>query len=108
MEYRLLLFLATCQTLNVYGTLKISYLSYIATIHKAKIAGFIWQKVVKQNVKAPGPLVLNIGLYGRENFKMLLFFQMAYELFQTFPEFSSQWSSQKYSVGISKFRFSDL
>ncbi len=36
-EYRLLLFLAICQILRVYGTLKISYLSYIASIHKSML-----------------------------------------------------------------------
>ena len=34
---RLLLFLAICQTLKVYGTLNICYLSYIASIHKAML-----------------------------------------------------------------------
>ncbi len=33
-KYRLLLFLAICQILKLYGTMKISYLSYIASIHK--------------------------------------------------------------------------
>ncbi len=36
-KYRLLLFLAICQILKVYGTLKISYLSYIAIIHNAML-----------------------------------------------------------------------
>ena len=36
-KYRLLLFLANCQILKVHGTLKISYLSYIASIHKAML-----------------------------------------------------------------------
>ncbi len=34
-----------------------------------------------------------MGPYGSENFKTLLL-QIAAETFQTFPEFSSQWSSQ--------------
>ncbi len=38
----------------------------------------------------------NMGPYGRENFKTLLLLQMAAESFQTFPTFSSQWSSQNY------------
>ncbi len=33
-----------CQILEVYGPLKIFYLSQIASIHKANV-GFIWQKV---------------------------------------------------------------
>ncbi len=38
---------------------------------------------------------INIGPYGSENLKTLLL-QIAAESFQTFPEFSSQWSSQNY------------
>ncbi len=37
-----------------------------------------------------------MGPYGSENFKTLLLLQIAAESFQTFPEFSSQWSSQNY------------
>ena len=36
-RYRLLFFLAICQTLKVYGILKISYLSYIALMHKVML-----------------------------------------------------------------------
>ena len=36
-----------------------------------------------------------MGPYGSENFKTLLL-QITAESFQTFPEFSSQWSSQDY------------
>ena len=36
----------------------------------------------------------NMGLYGSENFKTLLLLQIVAESFETFPEFSSQWSSQ--------------
>ena len=36
-KYRLLLFLDSCQILKGYGTLKISYLSQIASIHKAML-----------------------------------------------------------------------
>ncbi len=39
---------------------------------------------------------LNMGSHGGENFKRLLLLQIAAEPFQTFPEFSSQWSSQNY------------
>ncbi len=39
---------------------------------------------------------VNMGPYGRENFKTLLLLQIAAESFQTLPEFSSQWSSQNY------------
>ncbi len=56
--------------------------------------------LVKQNVKASRLLV---GPYGTKNVKTLLLPQIALELFQTFPEFSSQWSSQKFSFGCLKF-----
>ncbi len=36
-----------------------------------------------------------MGPYGSENIKTLPLLQIAAESFQTFPEFSSQWSSQK-------------
>ncbi len=39
------------------------------------------------------------------NFKMLLLPQITFESFQTFPEFSSQWSSQKYCFKILSLRF---
>ena len=39
---------------------------------------------------------VNIIPYGREHFETLLLLQIATESFQTFPEFSSQWSSQNY------------
>ncbi len=35
-----------------------------------------------------------MGPNGSKNFKMLLLLQMAAKSFQTYPEFSSQWSSQ--------------
>ncbi len=53
--YRLLLFLANCQLIKIYGTLKISYFSYISIIHRANV-GLSWQEV-KQIAKVPGPLV---------------------------------------------------
>ena len=63
-EYRLLLYLSICQTLKLYGTLKISYLIYIASIHKANTC-FIWQKV-KHSVGVLG-LLLSIGISGYSN-----------------------------------------
>ncbi len=39
---------------------------------------------------------VNMGPYGSQNFKTLLLLQIAAESFQTFPEFSSEWSSQNY------------
>ena len=58
-------------------------------------------------VASPGPyfffifirifvVFINMGPYGSENFKPLLLLQIAAESFQTFPEFSSQWSSWNY------------
>ena len=35
-----------------------------------------------------------MGPYGRENFKTQFLLQIPAESFQTFPEFSFQWSSQ--------------
>ncbi len=47
---------------------------------------------------------VNIESYGSENFKTLLLVQIAAESFQTFPAFSSQWSSQKIPrLGFLKF-----
>ncbi len=37
---------------------------------------------------------------GAQKFKTPLFLQIAAERFQTFPKFSSQWSSQKTMFGI--------
>ena len=47
---------------------------------------------------------VNMGPYGSKNFKMLLLNQIALEFFQTFPEFSFYWPSQKYYFGFLKFR----
>ncbi len=45
---------------------------------------------------------LILGTYGRKKVKTLLFLQIAAESFQTFSEFSSQWSSQNYGFEILK------
>ncbi len=37
-----------------------------------------------------------MGPYGSEHFKMLLLLEITAKHFQTCPEFSSHWSSQKY------------
>ena len=39
---------------------------------------------------------VNMGPYRSEYFKMLLILQIAAGIFQTFNEFSSEWSSQNY------------
>ncbi len=39
---------------------------------------------------------VNMGPYRSQNFKTLLLPQITFESFQTFSEFSSQWSSRKY------------
>ena len=41
-------------------------------------------------------VLFNMEPYRTKNFKMLLLLQIAAEGFQTFPEFSSQWSTQNY------------
>ncbi len=46
---------------------------------------------------------VNMGSYGSQNFKTLLLPQITFESFQTFSEFSSQWSWQKYCFGFLKF-----
>ncbi len=46
---------------------------------------------------------VNMGPYGRQNFKTLLLPQISFESFQTFSEISSQWSSQEYCFGFLKF-----
>ena len=43
---------------------------------------------------------VNMGPYGRKTFKTLPLLQIALESFQTFPEFSSQCSSQSTSFGF--------
>ncbi len=48
-------------------------------------------------------VLFNMGPYGSQNFKTLLLPQITFESFQPFPEFSSQWSSQKYRFGFLKF-----
>ncbi len=48
---------------------------------------------------------LNMGPYRNENFKTLLILQIATESFQTFPEFSSQQSSQNYFWDFLNFQF---
>ncbi len=46
---------------------------------------------------------VNMGPHESQNFKTLLLPQISFESFQPFPEFSSQWSSQKYCFGFLKF-----
>ncbi len=41
-----------------------------------------------------------MGPYGSQNFKTLLLPEITFESFEPFPEFSSQWSSQKYCFGF--------
>ncbi len=41
--------------------------------------------------------------HGSQNFKTLLLPQITFESFQTFSEYSSQWSAQKYCFGFLKF-----
>ena len=65
-------------------------------------------------VASPGPyaradffyayffVFVNMGPYGSETFKTLFVLQIAAESFQTFPEFSSQWSPQN-TLGFLKF-----
>ena len=48
---------------------------------------------------------VNMGPKERENFKMLLLLQIVAESFHTFPEFSSQWSSQNYVWNFWNFEF---
>ncbi len=48
---------------------------------------------------------VNMGPYGSENLKTLLLLQIAAKSFQTFPEFSPQWSSQNYVWDFWNFEF---
>ncbi len=48
-------------------------------------------------------LFINMGPYGNQNFKTLFLPQITFEYFQPFPEFSSQFSTQKYCFGLLKF-----
>ncbi len=57
--------------------------------HKTTFGNF---KILKIEILMIFFLFLNMGPYGSENFKMLLL-QIAAKCFQTFLEFSSQWSS---------------
>ncbi len=58
-QYRLLLFVAICQILKVpvYVSLKISYLSYIASIHKAMLVSSV--KGSSRASRASGDLVFS-------------------------------------------------
>ncbi len=46
---------------------------------------------------------VNMGPYGSQNFESLLLLQITFESFETFSEFSSLLSSQKYCFGFLKF-----
>ena len=46
-----------------------------------------------------------MGLNGSEKLKTLLLLQIAAKRFETCPEFSSQWSSQKYVWDFWNFEF---
>ncbi len=45
-------------------------------------------------------IFVNMEPYGSKRSKTYLLLQIAFELLQTFPKFSSQWSSHKYYLGI--------
>ncbi len=49
--------------------------------------------------------LVNIKFYGSPNFKTLLLPQLAFESFQTFSEFSSEWSSQSTVLDFWNFEF---
>ncbi len=51
---------------------------------------------------------VNMGPYRSQNFKMLLLPPITFESFQTFSEFSSQWSSQKCCFRFLKFLVFDF
>ena len=51
---------------------------------------------------------VNMGPYESQNFKKLFLPQITFASFQTFPEFSSQWSSQKCCSGFLKFSVYDF
>ena len=48
-------------------------------------------------------IFVNMGPYGSHNFKTLLLPQITFESFQTFSEFSSQWSSKSTVFWFGKF-----
>ncbi len=60
--------------------------TFFSFLKKKKFFNFLWIFFV----------FVNMGPYGSKNFKTLLLLQITAESFQTFPEFSSQWSSQNY------------
>ena len=47
--------------------------------------------------------LVNTGPYGSKYFKTPLFPHIAFKLFQTSPEFSSQWTSQNYWFSVFRF-----
>ncbi len=49
-------------------------------------------------------IFVNMGPYWSKHFKKLLLPQTGFEVFQTSSEFSSQWSSQEYSVDFLNFK----
>ncbi len=61
-KYKLLLFLALCQSLKVYDTLKINYLSYFASIDKAMLVSS--GKRSSRPSRPPGLLLFHIALRG--------------------------------------------
>ncbi len=52
--------------------------------------------------------LVNIRQYGNQYLKTLLLHQIAFDCFQTWPKFSSQWSSPKYCFGLLKVWVSDF
>ncbi len=59
-----------------------------------RTGGWVIFEILKIEILMNFFVFLNMGPYGSENFKTRLPLQIAAESFQTFPEFSSQWSSQ--------------
>ncbi len=51
---------------------------------------------------------ITMGPYGSKDFRMLLFLRITAKCFQTFPEFSSQWSSQNYFGIFESLKFEIL
>ncbi len=80
----------------------LALLDYVSKAHKIEIFLTFWKTFFFFFFLRTFVFV-NMGPYSSENFKTLLLLKIAAECSQSFFEFSTQWSSQKYCFGFLKF-----
>ena len=113
-EFRLLLFLALLYYVS--GTHGMRSFSSWAHSFQIWVVSFPWRfskfwkkKYIFKIFRIFFFVFVNMGPYGSQNFKRLLLPQITFESFQTFSEFSSERSSQKYCFGfLSLWFFTNL